>query len=130
MTFNVARLRVKELAEALNVDSPEIIAICILLKIPAASPLSSLSIEQSKEIIDYLQKTNPKIVISAGTCGGFIARDGFIGEVILADRCVFHDRRIPLEGFMKYGIGDFSVANLHAIAELSLIHISEPTRPY
>jgi 5'-methylthioadenosine nucleosidase len=64
-----------------------------------------------------IQKTNPKIVISAGTCGGFIARDGFIGEVILADRCVFHDRRIPLEGFMKYGIGDFSVANLHAIAE-------------
>ena len=60
MTFNVARLRVKELAEALNVDSPEIIAICILLKIPAASSLSSLSIEQSKEIIDYLQKTNPK----------------------------------------------------------------------
>ena len=60
MTFNVARLRVKELAEALNVDSPEIIAICILLKIPAASPLSSLSIEQSKEIIDYIQKTNTK----------------------------------------------------------------------
>ena len=64
-----------------------------------------------------IEKTNPKIVISAGTCGGFIARDGFIGEVILADRCVFHDRRIPLEGFMKYGIGDFSVANLHTIAE-------------
>ena len=64
-----------------------------------------------------IQKTNPKIVISAGTCGGFIAREGFIGETILADRCVFQDRRIPLEGFMKYGIGDFSVANLHAIAE-------------
>ena len=60
MTFNVARLRVKELAEALNLDSPEIISICILLKIPAASPLSSLSVEQSKEIIDYIQKTNPK----------------------------------------------------------------------
>ena len=59
MTFNVARLRVKELAEALNVDSPEIIAICILLEIPAGSPLSSLSVEQSKEIIDYIQKTNP-----------------------------------------------------------------------
>ncbi len=60
MTFNVARLRVKELAEALKVSSPEIIAICILLKIPAASPLSSLSVEQSKKIIDYIQKTNPK----------------------------------------------------------------------
>ena len=32
-----------------------------------------------------IQKTNPKIVISAGTCGGFIAREGFVGEIILAD---------------------------------------------
>ena len=58
MNFNVAKLRVKELAEALNVDSPEIIATCILLNIPASSPLSSLSIEQSKQIIDYIEKTN------------------------------------------------------------------------
>ena len=58
MTFNVARLRVKELAEALNVDPPEIIATCTILKIPATSPLSSLSVDQSKEIIDYIQKTN------------------------------------------------------------------------
>jgi len=57
MNFNVARLRVKELAEALNVDSPEIIATCILLKIPASSALSSLSVEQSKEIIDYIEKS-------------------------------------------------------------------------
>ncbi len=60
MPFNVARLRVKELAEALSVDSPEIIATCILLKIPASSALSSLSVEQSKQIIDYVQKRNPK----------------------------------------------------------------------
>ena len=60
MTFNVARLRVKELAEALRVDTPEIIAACTILKIPATSPLSSLSVEQSKKIIDYIQKTNIK----------------------------------------------------------------------
>jgi len=60
MIFNVARLRVKELAEVLSVDSPEIIATCTMLKIPATSPLSSLSVEQSKEIIDYIQKTNTK----------------------------------------------------------------------
>ncbi len=59
MTFNVARLRVKELAEALSVDTSEIIATCMLLKIPASSPLSSLTVEQSKEIIDYIQKTTP-----------------------------------------------------------------------
>ena len=57
MIFNVAKLRVKELAEALNVESPEIIATCTLLKIPASSPLTSLSIDQSKEIIDYIQRT-------------------------------------------------------------------------
>ena len=60
MVFNVVRLRVKELAEALSVDSPDIIATCTLLKIPASSPLSSLSVEQSKEIIDYMEKTNTK----------------------------------------------------------------------
>tara|TARA_Y100001968_G_scaffold265060_1_gene254126 strand:- start:73 stop:249 length:177 start_codon:yes stop_codon:yes gene_type:complete len=58
MGFNVARLRVKELAEVLRVDPPEIIAVCTILKIPASSPLSSLSVEQSKEIIDYIQKKN------------------------------------------------------------------------
>ena len=60
MTFNVARLRVKELADALSVDSAEVIATCTLLKIPASSALSSLSVEQCKEIIDFIQKTNTK----------------------------------------------------------------------
>ena len=60
MNFNVARLRVKELAEALSVDSPQIIATCILLKIPASSPLSSLSVTQSKKIIDFIQERKTK----------------------------------------------------------------------
>ena len=55
MNFNMTKLRVKELAEALDVDSPEIIAACVLLEIPASSPLSSLSIEESKQIIEYIQ---------------------------------------------------------------------------
>ena len=58
MVFHIAKLRVKELAEALNVDSPMIIATCIILKIPASSPLSILSLLQCKEIIDYLNKNN------------------------------------------------------------------------
>ncbi len=58
MTFHVAKLRVKELAKAMNVDSPEIIAICTLLKIPASSPISSLSLNQCKEIIDYLKSND------------------------------------------------------------------------
>ncbi len=63
MIFNVARLRVKELAEALKVDSSEIIATCTILKIPASSSLTSLSVEQSKQIIDYIQETKNKEVI-------------------------------------------------------------------
>ena len=45
-----------ELAKELNVDSPEIIASCTILKIPATSKLSILSVDQCKEIIDYLKK--------------------------------------------------------------------------
>ena len=63
MIFNVAKLRVKELAEAIKVDSSEIIATCTILKIPASSPLSSLSVKQCKEVIDYIQKeTNLKYI--------------------------------------------------------------------
>ena len=56
MSFHKTKLRVKELAEALKVDTPEIIAICTILKIPATSPLTSLSVDQCKDIIDYLNK--------------------------------------------------------------------------
>tara|TARA_B100000579_G_C22677332_1_gene778582 strand:+ start:287 stop:484 length:198 start_codon:yes stop_codon:yes gene_type:complete len=60
MIFHTAKLRVKELAEALSVDHPEIIATCTILKIPASSSLSSLSIDQCKEIVDFLEKNNVK----------------------------------------------------------------------
>ena len=56
MVFHIAKLRVKELANELEVDYPEIIATCTILQIPATSPLSILSVDQCKEIIDYLEK--------------------------------------------------------------------------
>ena len=56
MIFNTAKLRVKELAEALNVDYTDIIATCIILKIPASSPLTSLSIEQCKRVTEFYEK--------------------------------------------------------------------------
>ena len=62
MVFHIAKLRVKELAETLDVDSPEIISTCILLKIPATSPLSILTIEQCKEVIDYIEKDKTKTI--------------------------------------------------------------------
>tara|TARA_B100000965_G_C19599160_1_gene761662 strand:+ start:2271 stop:2444 length:174 start_codon:yes stop_codon:yes gene_type:complete len=56
MVFHVAKLRVKELSELVKSDCSEIIATCTLLKIPASSPLSVLSVDQCKKIIDYLKK--------------------------------------------------------------------------
>ena len=55
MIFHTAKLRVKELAEALNIDIADVIATCIILKIPASSPLSSLSIEQCKRITEFYE---------------------------------------------------------------------------
>ena len=56
MVFHLAKLRVKELAKALNIDCPEIIATCTILEIPASSPLSSLTIDQCTKIIEFLQE--------------------------------------------------------------------------
>ena len=64
-----------------------------------------------------INSVQAEIVISAGTCGGFIKMGGSIGEVIIANRCVFHDHRIPLEDFEEYGFGDFPVADMGAVAE-------------
>ena len=68
MVFHTAKLRVKELAEALDVDAPEIIALCTLLKIPASSPLSTLSVDQCKEVIDYFEGNVP------------LQHEGFLGQ--------------------------------------------------
>tara|TARA_Y100001968_G_scaffold175594_1_gene160901 strand:- start:605 stop:781 length:177 start_codon:yes stop_codon:yes gene_type:complete len=58
MVFHIAKLRVKELAEIIDMDCPEIIATCTILKIPVSSPLSMLSVDQCKEIIEYLKNNN------------------------------------------------------------------------
>ena len=50
------KLRVKELAEALEVDTSDILAICAILKIPAASRISSLTIEEAKQVTDYYER--------------------------------------------------------------------------
>ena len=56
MNFKTPRLRIKELSEALGMDSSDLIAVCTILKIPASSPLSSIKIEECKRIIDYIER--------------------------------------------------------------------------
>ena len=55
MKFNSAKLRVKELSEALNQQTEDVIAVCSILGIQANSPLTSLSIEQCKRVTDYYE---------------------------------------------------------------------------
>ena len=51
-------LRVKELSKALNVDSSDLLAVCVILKIKATSRLSMLSFEECKNISDYYENKN------------------------------------------------------------------------
>ena len=53
-------LRVLELAQALEADYSDIIAICAILRITATSRLSTLSFEDCKKITDYYEDKNEK----------------------------------------------------------------------
>jgi len=50
-----------------------------------------------------IQAVKPDLVINAGTCGGFKAMGGEIGDVYVSSSFKNHDRRIPLPGFDKFG---------------------------
>ena len=51
-------LRVIELSEALNVDSSDLLAVCVILKFNASSRLSMLSFEECKVISDYYERNS------------------------------------------------------------------------
>ncbi len=69
----------------------------------------------SHAVIEALQ---PDLIISAGTAGGFSKRGAAIGTVYLShDRFVFHDRRVPLEGFAESGIGHYPAMNVTQMAK-------------
>ena len=52
-------LRVLELAEALGIETSEVISICTILNLNATSRLSVLTFEECKEITDYFEKNKP-----------------------------------------------------------------------
>jgi len=53
-------LRVLELAQALETDYSDILAICAILNLTATSRLSTLSFEDCKKITDYYEVMNRK----------------------------------------------------------------------
>ena len=48
-------MRVLELSEALNIDSSELLAVCIILKVEASSRISMIPFEECKRITDYFE---------------------------------------------------------------------------
>tara|TARA_Y100000813_G_C23984371_1_gene268095 strand:- start:292 stop:456 length:165 start_codon:yes stop_codon:yes gene_type:complete len=48
-------LRVLELSEALGVDSSDLLAVCLILKVNASSRLSMLSFAECKRITDFYE---------------------------------------------------------------------------
>ncbi|GAB4823716.1 hypothetical protein N2152v2_010762 [Parachlorella kessleri] len=55
-----------------------------------------------------IQAFKPDMVISTGTAGGFRSKGAQIADVFVSTSMANHDRRIPLPGFDKYGIGAHS----------------------
>lgn len=65
-----------------------------------------------------ISRFSPRIIVSAGTAGGFDARGGHIGQVIVADGpIIHHDRRVPLRGFADYAQGQHPTMDVRSIAE-------------
>ncbi|PRW33190.1 5 -methylthioadenosine S-adenosylhomocysteine nucleosidase 2 [Chlorella sorokiniana] len=68
-----------------------------------------------------IQAFKPDIVISTGTAGGFRSRGAAIADVFVSTGMVNHDRRIPIPGFDKYGVGAFdAIPTPHLQKALSL----------
>ncbi|MBU3728174.1 MAG: hypothetical protein FGM37_02860, partial [Phycisphaerales bacterium] len=60
-----------------------------------------------------IRSLRPRLVINAGTCGGFESRGAAIGTVYVPNRYLFHDQRVDLPRF-----GDFARSVIDADAPL------------
>jgi len=55
-----------------------------------------------------IERFRPDIIINAGTAGGLAQYGCKIGDVYLSEgEFCFHDRRIPIPGFDRYGVGSY-----------------------
>lgn len=54
------------------------------------------------------QRFQPDLIVSVGTAGGFKSQGAAIGDVFVGTSTVNHDRRIPIPGFDKYGVGAYT----------------------
>jgi len=56
---------------------------------------------------EAIKHYQPDLLINAGAAGGFASMGAAIGDVYLASRLVFHDRRVDLPGFDRSALGDY-----------------------
>jgi len=68
-----------------------------------------------------IRSLRPKLVINAGTCGGFESRGATIGAIYVPDRYLFHDQRVALPRF-----GEFARSAIDADAPLTAGGTSAP----
>jgi nucleoside phosphorylase len=62
-------------------------------------------------------RLSPRLIINAGTAGGFEKHGAAIGDVYLSEGpVVYHHRRIPLGNFEPYGVGSYPTVDVSAIA--------------
>ncbi len=54
-----------------------------------------------------IREFKPDMVLNFGTAGGFKESGAEIGTVYLCGDFKYHDRRIPIPGFDKYGVGNY-----------------------
>ncbi|GJS97385.1 nucleoside phosphorylase [Tanacetum coccineum] len=74
-----------------------------------------------------IQALKPDLFINAGTAGGFKVKGACIFDVFLVSDLAFHDRRIPIPGPDKYGLGrrnSFSTPNLVKDLHLKVCKLS------
>nr|XP_043610009.1 5'-methylthioadenosine nucleosidase-like [Erigeron canadensis] len=74
-----------------------------------------------------IQALKPDLLINAGTAGGFKVKGACIFDVFLVSDLAFHDRRIPIPGPDKYGVGrrqSFSTPNLVKELKLKVCNLS------
>ena len=60
----------------------------------------------------------PDLIVNAGTAGAFMEYGSQIGDVYLSHTTIqYHDRRIPIPGFDRYGMGNYPCLNVSNMAK-------------
>ena len=65
-----------------------------------------------------ISEFTPDLLINAGTAGSFAAQGATIGKVYLSQSAFYyHDHRIPILGWNKYGLGEYPSLDVSKIAQ-------------